>query len=98
MDEHTAANQTIQLSPATIALAQKRAAARGMTLSEYIESILNDPWRQPVPNKVVARWKREIKEFEEEDKINPRPSAKTAAEFRKLLEEEAAQLPDDEED
>jgi hypothetical protein len=55
-----------------------------------------DPWLEPVPKEVDAKWEKDLAETEEQEKINPRPAAKTAAELIKLLDEEAAQLPDDE--
>jgi hypothetical protein len=55
-----------------------------------------DPWLEPVPKEVDAKWERDIAEFDEQEKLNPRPGARTADELIRLLDEEAAQLPDDE--
>jgi hypothetical protein len=96
----------IDLPADVLIKARGRARALGMTISEYMQSLVDkdvatkehDPWRQPVPPEVAQRWSRELAEFEEEDKTNPRPGAKTGAELIKLLDEEAATLPDDEGD
>ena len=92
---------TVKLSSEIVAVAIKRAKAMGMDVSEYVAHIVNDeltdPWRMPTPAEVDARWEREIAEFDAQEKTKPRPVAKTVSEFRKLLEQETAQIPDDEE-
>jgi hypothetical protein len=96
----------IILSEEVVAKAEARAHALGLTLAEYMQGLVNqdvktkayDPWREAVPHEVAERWKREIAEFDEQEKIKPRPSARTAAELIKLLDEEAAQLPDNDPD
>jgi hypothetical protein len=88
MTKHTSIDQTIQLSPETLAFALERARAKGMTLSEYIESILRDPWRQPVPSEINAQWEKEIAEFDEEEQRTgkPRKTYYTAEEFIKDMQ------------
>ena len=96
--------EQVKLPQETLAKAQARAHTLGLTLSEYVQSLVNqdvqthkhDPWLEPVPPAVNERWEREIAEFDEQERIKPRPSAKTADELIKLLNEEAPQLPDDE--
>jgi hypothetical protein len=95
----------VDLSEEVVIKAEARARALGLTLAEYVQALVNqdaktkayDPWLEPIPKEVDERWEKELAEMEEQEKTNPRPRAKTVAEFRKLLEEEAAQLPDDEE-
>jgi hypothetical protein len=95
----------VNLSEEVVVKAEARARALGLTLTEYVQALVNqdaktkeyDPWLEPIPKEVDERWEREIAEFDEQEKLKPRPRAKTVAEFRKLLEEEAAQLPDDDE-
>jgi antitoxin component of RelBE/YafQ-DinJ toxin-antitoxin module len=94
----------VNLSEEVIVKAEARARALGLTLTEYVQALVNqdantkeyDPWREPIPKEVDERWEKEIAEFDEQEKIKPRPSARTAEELIKLLDEEAAQLPDDE--
>lgn len=104
MTKQTSDQTQIDLPPDMLIKARGRARSLGMTLSEYIKSLVgkdvatteDDPWRQPVPPEVNARWEKEIAEFDEQEKIKPHPSAKTADELIKQLDEEAALLPDDE--
>ena len=94
----------VMLAEEVIVKAEERARALGLTLTEYVQALVNqdtktkeyDPWLEPIPKEVDERWEREIADFDEQEKTNPRPRAKSVAEFRKLLEEEAAQLPDNE--
>src|SRR5262245_31521216 len=94
----------ITLSEETAVKAKERASSLGMSLTEYVQALVDkdvrnqefDPWREPVPREVNERWEKEIAEFDEQEKIKPRPGARTAKELIKLLDEEAAQLPDDE--
>jgi hypothetical protein len=94
----------VDLSEDVAVKAEARARALGLTLTEYVQALVNqdarskehDPWLEPVPKEVDERWEKEIAEFDKQEKTNPRPRAKTVAEFRKLLEEEAAQLSNDE--
>ena len=106
MTKHLSDITQIDLPSDVIVKAQGRARALGMTLSEYMQSLVDkdvlakehDPWREPVPKEVAERWSRELAEFEEQEKTNPRPAAKTGEELIRLLDEEAATLPDDERD
>src|SRR5947208_1907341 len=92
------------LSEEVVVKAEARARALGLTLTEYVQALVNqdakskeyDPWLEPIPKEVDERWEKDLAEMEEQEKTNPRPRAKTVAEFRKLLEEEAAQLTDNE--
>jgi hypothetical protein len=92
------------LSEEVVVKAEARARALGLTLAEYVQALVNqdaktkeyDPWLEPVPKEVDERWEKEIAEFDEQEKIKPRPGARTAEELIKRLDEEAAQLPDDE--
>jgi hypothetical protein len=96
----------VTLSEDIVVKAEARARALGLTLTEYVQFLVNkdiktkehDPWHEPVPQDVAERWSRELAEFEKEEKTTPRPRAKTVAEFRKRLEEEIAQLPDDDDE
>ncbi len=105
MTKQTTDQTKIDLPADVLIKARGRARSLGMTLSEYMKSLVDkdmatkeDPWRQPVPPEVAERWSRELAEFEEENKTTPRPGAKTGAELIKLLDAEAATLPDDEGD
>ena len=106
MKNHANTEQPIALPKEVLVKAQERAGALGLTLAEYVQSLVDqdvatsqhDPWRDPVPPAVAERWSRELAEFEAEDKTNPRPRAKTVGEFRKQLEAEVAQLSDDDDE
>ena len=100
----TKQTESVEIARDTLVVAYKRAESLGLSLTEYVQSLIDkdaqtekkDPWREPIPRHVSERWEREIAEFDEQEKINPRPVAKSVAEFRELLEKEVAQLPDDE--
>jgi hypothetical protein len=95
----------INLSEDIVVKAEARARALGLTLTEYVQSLVDkdmkakeyDPWREPVPKEVAEEWSRDIAETEAYEKLHPRPSVKTVEELMKLLDEEAAKLPDDDE-
>lgn len=97
-------SETIEFSRATLAAAHKRAESLGMSFSEYVQSLVandaqigeKDPWREPVPAHVSERWDRDVAEFEAQEKTNPQPGARTADELIQQLDEEAARLPDNE--
>ena len=92
------------LSEEVLVRAEARAHALGLTLAEYVEALVDqdvatkayNPWLEPIPPEVNEMWERDIAEFDEQEKTNPRSGAKTAAELIKPLDEEAAHLPDDE--
>jgi hypothetical protein len=94
----------VNLAEEVVVKAEARARALGLTLAEYVQALVNqdvktkeyDPWLEPIPKEVDERWEKEIAEFDEQEKIKPRPNARTAEELIKLLDEEAAQLPDNE--
>jgi hypothetical protein len=100
------AKKHVILSEEVVVKAEARARALGLTLSEYMQALVDkdvrtkehDPWRQPVPTEVAERWSRELAEFEQEHTTNPRPAATSGEALIKLLDEEAATLPDDEGD
>jgi hypothetical protein len=94
----------VVLPEEVVVKARARARELGLTLAEYMQRLVaqdvarqeHDPWLEPIPKEVDEQWEKDIAEFDEQEKTNPRPSAKTAAELIKLLDEEAATLPDDE--
>jgi hypothetical protein len=96
----------VVLSEEVVVKAEARARVLGLTLAEYVQFLVDkdvgtkayDPWLEPVPQEVAERWSRELAEADKEERTNPRPGAKTVAEFRKRLEEEIAQLPDDDDE
>ena len=106
MTKQTVDQTQIDLPSDVLIKARGRARSLGMTLSEYMQSLVDkdvktkehDPWREPVPPEVNAQWDKEIAEFDRQEKTNPRPRAKTVAEFRQMLEAEIAQLPDDDDE
>ena len=94
----------VNLPPDVLIKARDRARSLGLTISEYMQSLVDkdvavkehDPWREPVPSEVNERWEKEIAEFYEQEQVRSRPSAKTAAECIILLDEEASFTPDNE--
>jgi hypothetical protein len=58
---------------------------------------MDSDWLEPVPKEVDERWEKDIAETEELERLHPRPRARTADELFRLLDEEAARLPDNEE-
>lgn len=74
--------------------AKEKAEKLGISIGEYINKLIasdvktyKDPWG-PVPKRVAKRWKKEIEEFEKEDKKNPRPrfsSGKELVEYLKTV-------------
>ena len=106
MTKQTPDKLNIDLSSDVLSKALGRARSLGLTITEYVQSLVekdvqekkHDPWLEPVPPEVEARWNKDIAETEEYEKTHPRPAAKSAAEFRQLLEKEIAELPDDERD
>jgi hypothetical protein len=104
MKQNMNTEKQVRLPEEVLVKAKARARALGLTLTEYVQTLVNkdvrtldsDPWLEPVPKEVNERWERDIAEFDEQEKLNPRPGVRTADELIKLLNEEAAQLPDDE--
>ena len=94
----------VSLSEEVLLKAEARARVLGLTLAEYVQALVDkdvrtkehDPWLEPIPKEVDERWEKDLAETEEQEKLNPRPGARTADELIKLLDEEAARLPDDE--
>ena len=79
-------------------VADRRAAQLGLSTPEYIRHLIvedNNPvsiWTtkpqlQEVPQKVIDRWEREVKEYDELHKQNPQPSFNTAGELIQNLEQ-----------
>jgi hypothetical protein len=104
MTKQLSGKNQVTLSPDMLIKAQQRARALGMTLSEYMQSLVDkdmqskehDPWLEPIPRELNEKWQKDIAEFDEQDKINPRPGAKTADELINQLDQETTQLPGDE--
>ena len=96
--------QQVRLPKEVLVKAQARAHALGLTLTEYVQTLVNqdvqmkeyDPWLQPISPAVNEKWQRDIAEFDEQEQIKPRPSVRTAEELIKRLDDEASRLPDDE--
>ncbi|NJN82132.1 MAG: hypothetical protein HC802_07540 [Caldilineaceae bacterium] len=89
------ADQTqIALAPDVLVKARGRARALGLTLSEYVRSLVDkdaqateqDPWRQPVPKEIDEQWERELAEFEAEDRRGLQPAFNTVEELINDLE------------
>jgi hypothetical protein len=97
-------SEQVVLSEEVLVKAKARARALGLTLTEYVQALVDkdmatkeyDPWLEPVPEEVDKRWEKDLAETEEQEKHHPRPGAKTADELINLLDHEAALLPDDE--
>ena len=98
------AEKQVRLPEEVLVKAEARAHALGLTLAEYVQSLVDkdaagqehDPWLEPIPKDVDAEWEKDIAAFNEQEKTNPRPRARTANELRTLLKQEAELLPDDE--
>jgi hypothetical protein len=62
----------VSLTPEMVTTTQKRAQVLGITVSEYIQSLLseefNDPWRQPLPPEVETQYEQDYQEFLEEER------------------------------
>ena len=94
----------VHLPAELLVKARERARSLGLTLSAYLQALVDndvrtkehDPWRAPIPREVDEQWEQDIAAFDEQEKTTPRPRAKTVNEFRTLLKQEAALLPDDE--
>ena len=82
-----------------MAQAQERARSLGLSLTEYVQSLVvddvrgqNDPWRQPLPWEVEKQYLLDEIEFYEEEKDNPQQAARSAEELIKLLDEESRRI------
>jgi hypothetical protein len=90
----------IDLPKELLVRARARARSLGLTLDEYVQSLVRedieqeqqDSWRQPISDEVMDRWEQDVKEFDEQEKKHPQKAARSAEELVKLLDEEAAQL------
>ena len=71
--------QSIDLRNATIRLSRK-------TMDKF-----NDPWNEPLPEKVIEMYKRDYKKLLEEEKTHPKKPIYTAEQFIKSLHEEIGQ-------
>ena len=89
MTKQTTDKTTIDLPADVLVKARGRARALGMTLSEYMQSLVDqdvaakahDPWREPIPPEVAQRWSKELTEFEQEDNQGLQPSFNTVEEL-----------------
>lgn len=64
--------------------AHHNAARLNMSVDEYVNQLIIKDQKSPeehIPPHVLARWKKEIAEFEEEDKKNPQPVFTSAKEM-----------------
>ena len=82
-----------------VAKAQERARSLGLSLTEYVQSLvvddvrsLDDPWRQPLPWEVEKQYLLDEIEFYEEERKHPQQAAHSAEELVKLLDEESRQI------
>ena len=88
MTKHTSETQ-IDLPPDLLVKARGRARSLGMTLSEYMQSLVDkdvatkehDPWREPVPKEVAEQWEQDLAEFDQEDKQGLQPTFNTVEEL-----------------
>ena len=79
----------INLPSDVLIKAQGRARALGMTLSDYMQSLVDkdagakeqDPWLEPIPKEVDEQWEKDLAEFEKEDKKGLQPTFNTAEEL-----------------
>jgi hypothetical protein len=69
----------LQLSSTSVAVAHRRAEVLGLSLSQYIQSLITqdskhekDPWRQPLPDAVVDTYEQEYQQFLIEEKKGTR--------------------------
>lgn len=67
--------------------AKEKAEKLGISIGEYINKLIasdvktyKDPWG-PVPKWLEKEWEKDFKEFEKEDKKNPRPSFSSGQEY-----------------
>ena len=94
----------VHLPDEVLVKAEARARALGLTLAEYMQALVDkdvatkeyDPWLKPIPKEVDEAWEKDIAETEAQEKLHPRPGARTADELIQRLDEEAARLPDHE--
>ena len=105
MKNQTGAEQQIALPREIFAKAQERASILGLTLAEYVQTLvqedvdsLSDPWRQPLPWEVEKQYPLDEIEFYEQEKMNPQRAAHSADELVNLLEEKIEQFDLDETD
>jgi hypothetical protein len=99
------ASHQIHLPKEVLDKAEKRATSLGLTLAEYVQTLvqddvhsLADPWRQPLPWEVEKQYLLDEIEFYEHEKKHPQQEAHSAKELVRLLDEEIQQLDSDETD
>jgi translation initiation factor RLI1 len=100
------AKTQVQLPVELLFKAEQRATSLGLTLSEYVQNLVDkdvaaeshNPWLEPVPKEVDEEWERDIAEFDEQEKIKPHPGATTVSKLKELLRQEAERLSNDEGD
>ncbi len=105
MKNHMNTEQQVNLPKEVLIKAQERARSLGLTLAEYVQTLvqddvhsLSDPWRQPLPWKVEKQYLLDEIEFYEQEKKHPQRQAHSAEELVQLLDEEIQQLDRDETD
>ena len=85
----TKQSESVEIARDTLVVAYKRAESLGMSLAEYVQSLITkdaevevkDPWREPVPQNVSKQWEQDITEFDEEDKEGLQPAFSTVEEL-----------------
>jgi hypothetical protein len=89
------AEKQVTLPDELVVKAQDRAPSLGMSLAEYVRSLvvddvegLDDPWRQPLPWEVEKQYLLDEIEFYETEKNMPQKAANSAEELMNLLEAE----------
>jgi hypothetical protein len=95
----------IKLPEEVVVKARARARALGVSVAEYVESLViedvrrqDDPWRQPLPWEVEKQYLLDEIEFYEKEKTNPQKEAHSAEELVALLDEEIQQIEPNETD
>ena len=89
----------VSLPEEVIVQARERARSLGLSLTEYVQSLVvddvrsrDDPWRQPLPWEVEKQYLLDEIEFYEEERKHPQQAAHSADELMKLLDEESQQI------
>ena len=98
MRTHMNTEKQVSLPEEVVVKAQKRARSLGLSLTEYVQSLVvddvrsqEDPWRQPLPWEVEKQYLLDEIEFYEEERKHPQKAAHSAEELMQLLDEEIQQ-------